>query len=534
MRIRGVNKLPPKLAVFFVILACSILPGCSQDPPRSSPIAPSPKTPEPTPPSLVELRAHAPTRLIRNGPSPAPSAPSQVPPGVIEVTYPSGDLELKAWLAFPDDERDAHPAVVYFHSGFALGPSDLEEARVFLDAGFAVLMPMLRGENGNPGDFELFWGEVDDAVAAVNWLAERDDISRDHIFTFGHSIGGGISAMLSLVDGDVPIRHGGSCGGLYVPKIFDQWLDIVPFDASKSEERSLRTLVGHTKSMRREHHAYLGIGDPLAESRQQIRGSKLHQQLVLGDHLSSLRPSLTDYAKLINQQVFGDSRPLPESLQPISWKHPESIPVDAVFEDSAKPEQWDVNNDPFSGELRFFRGEVRCPITIVVRETYPNQRGDFLSPRGFEPVAKLTQHPKAGGFPSGLIDLSTMLVTKNHRGAFFETLSGNLYGFNGRKGFFGVFWPGTEDTVGYPPDEMSRKVWSEFTRSVPADATWLQSRLTRNSLLGTQARGKSQDGHRFPRLTVWMLPICRFPNSDSHPTAKSLLRYSERPARPGF
>ena len=35
------------------------------------------------------------------------------------------------------------------------------------------MAPMLRGENGNPGSFELLWGEIDDASAAIVELASK-------------------------------------------------------------------------------------------------------------------------------------------------------------------------------------------------------------------------------------------------------------------------------------------------------------------------------------------------------------------------
>src|SRR5690606_37405015 len=93
------------------------------------------------------------------------------PPGVSRVAYPSGELELAAWYAVPlgaSSGRSA-PALVYFHGDFAFGPDDFEAVRPFLEAGYVVMTPTLRGENGNPGDFELLWGEIDDARAAIEW-----------------------------------------------------------------------------------------------------------------------------------------------------------------------------------------------------------------------------------------------------------------------------------------------------------------------------------------------------------------------------
>ncbi len=72
---------------------------------------------------------------------------------------------------------------------------------------------MLRGENGNPGNYELFLTEVGDAKAAVRWLARQPFVDAKRVYTFGHSTGGAISALLSLREG-VPAVNGGCWGGL--------------------------------------------------------------------------------------------------------------------------------------------------------------------------------------------------------------------------------------------------------------------------------------------------------------------------------
>ena len=177
---------------------------------------PSAQASSPLPPvtsnSYLERLAAFKTRLIRNGPTPQPYKLQSPSPGVREVTYPSGPLALKAWVAFPEGVSASAkvPAVVFFHGGYAFGAGDFEDARPFLQAGFAVMCPMLRGEDGNPGDFEMLLGEVDDASAAITWMASQPGVDPSHIYTFGHSAGGIISALLSLRA--VPIRHGGSSG----------------------------------------------------------------------------------------------------------------------------------------------------------------------------------------------------------------------------------------------------------------------------------------------------------------------------------
>lgn len=255
--------------------------------------------------SFLEQRKKFKTRLTRRGPAPQDFDRETPPTSVKEVRYRSGSLNLKAWVSTPRAQPGKKfPALVFFHGGFAFGAGDLAECKPFMDAGFVVMAPMLRGENGNPGHFELFNGELDDARAAVKWVASQPNIDGDRIYTFGHSVGGGISAMLSLFD-DVPIQYGGSSGGLYDETLFEGWADMVPFDRTKPQERKLRVLLGHIKDMKHEHMAYLGTGDNFQSSAAQARregGTKLKIQMIPGDHFTSFQSSLRRYLAKIQRE----------------------------------------------------------------------------------------------------------------------------------------------------------------------------------------------------------------------------------------
>ena len=204
------------------------------------------KSPDSRP--FADLRREFHSKLIRHAPSPDHFTLDVPPEGVREISYRSGELELKAWYAVPETPGDKHPAVVCFHSGHAFGAADFMEAQIFLEAGFAVLTPMLRGENGNPGNFELLLGEVEDAANAIRWIADQPEIDADHIYAFGHSIGGGIAAMLSLQDSDLPLKHSASCGGMYSADVFQAWgREHCPFDPTDEMECRMRLLGSNVK-----------------------------------------------------------------------------------------------------------------------------------------------------------------------------------------------------------------------------------------------------------------------------------------------
>jgi acetyl esterase/lipase len=156
-----------------------------------------------------------------------------------------------------------------------------------------VLLPMLRGENGNPGHFEMFYGELDDAAAAVRWLAELPEVDPTRVYAFGHSVGGGVAGLLSLVP-DLPLVSTASAGGVYVDDIFESWRRIVPFDRDDPTEVRLRLLRPNLRDMQRPHRAYVGKHDGILRfAKKTMRAARRKHapfslKVVRGDHFSSL------------------------------------------------------------------------------------------------------------------------------------------------------------------------------------------------------------------------------------------------------
>lgn len=287
--------------------------GCRES---QEPQTPDATLAEPTEPYLARRYVHE-TNLRERGPSPGEFVEAQPPGGVVSVKYPSGNLELQAWFAAPPGASESRrvPALVYFHGDFAFGADDFEVVRPFLDAGYAVMTPMLRGENGNPGDFELLWGEVDDARAAIEWLAMQPPVDRQRIYAFGHSIGGGIAAMLTLYP-ELPLRASASCGGIYVPQTFARWAasdenaELVRFDPQDPSEIQLRVLGPNLAWMIHRHVAYVGDEDPwflanadAVERRAWELGKPFEKVVVPGDHMASLRPALDAFLQIIKRDA---------------------------------------------------------------------------------------------------------------------------------------------------------------------------------------------------------------------------------------
>lgn len=263
----------------------------------------------------MELRTQRPSKLHRHAPSPGSYEDIDPPDGVQRVQFPSDGRMLWGWLAQPTAPNDhgKAPALVYFHGAFAFSAADYENVAFFAERGFVVFTPTLRGENGNPGALELLAGELDDAVAAVEFVAKQPEVDPSRIYAIGHSVGGALSALLSLVPG-LPLRETASVGGIYVPETFQRWTKmksnagLIRFDAFDPAEGRLRTLRDNVQDMVRPHVAYIGEGDrwfhPNANAvakRAEAVDAPFEVVFVGGDHMSSLPPALMKYAERISE-----------------------------------------------------------------------------------------------------------------------------------------------------------------------------------------------------------------------------------------
>jgi dienelactone hydrolase len=139
------------------------------------------------------------TNLLRKGPSPQAWKPELLPAGVMEVDYSSGNLTLRAWITPPADPgKPKRSAVLFLHAGHSFDHTDWEMPQPYRDAGFVVMVPMRRGENGLPGSFSLFYDEVEDTLAAADYLAKRPDIDAEKIYLAGDEVGGSLALLAAM------------------------------------------------------------------------------------------------------------------------------------------------------------------------------------------------------------------------------------------------------------------------------------------------------------------------------------------------
>jgi uncharacterized protein len=120
------------------------------------------------------------------------------------IFFKSGDISLEGVLSLPG-ENSKSPGVVICHPHPLYG-GDMNNNVVmgvkgaFEAENFAVLRFNFRGVTLSGGRYDDGNGEVDDAVAAVNFLRDHAAVDHDRLFLVGYSFGAwvGLRAALTI------------------------------------------------------------------------------------------------------------------------------------------------------------------------------------------------------------------------------------------------------------------------------------------------------------------------------------------------
>ena len=169
-------------------------------------------------------------------------------------------MNLKAWVsALPADGRK-HPAVVYAHNGFNFSLEDWEHTLPYRRAGFVVVVPMERGESGNPGVFECCWGEVNDLLAAGEYAATLPEVDPGKVYLAGHDEGGTLAMLAAMM----PSRFA-AAAAIDAPTEIDRFRESsgnkLPFSLADANERMLRSPHYFPESVRCPLHLIVGEED---------------------------------------------------------------------------------------------------------------------------------------------------------------------------------------------------------------------------------------------------------------------------------
>jgi len=267
--------------------------------------------------SLAEERRKFKTTLVRR---PRDEEPLAEPPSALFriVHYESPAGKLPAYLSVAPEDGKRRPALIWIHGGVcnSVGPmwepgppENDQSASAFREAGIVTMYPALRGGNDGPGTEEGFLGEVDDIIAARDYLSQQDSVDPHRIYLGGHSTGGTM-ALLAAESSD-RFRAVFSFGP--VGDVEGYGPEYLPFDTSNPREMKLRSPAHWLASITTPTFVFEGekpvtnIGWLEAMGRMSQNPAIRFMPVPGGNHFSILYPM----THLIAQKILHDDGTVP-------------------------------------------------------------------------------------------------------------------------------------------------------------------------------------------------------------------------------
>ena len=273
---------------------------------------------EPAEKSLVDARRGFTTKLVRKV---RLGVPADEPPEKLFqlIHYPSPAGSLAAYVGVRPPDSAKHPAIIWIIGGFSNSISDIawtpgprdndQSASAFRKAGIVMMYPSLRGGNDNPGAMETFYGEVDDVLAAADYLAKLEYVDPQRIYLGGHSTGGTL-AMLAAECSD-RFRTVFAFGP--VDDVEGYGNEVLPFDTHNRREFDLRAPGKWLTAIRNPTFVIEGTrgGSNIASLHAMSRkphGAHVHFLEAAGaDHFGTLFP----LTRLLAQKIVKDTGETP-------------------------------------------------------------------------------------------------------------------------------------------------------------------------------------------------------------------------------
>jgi acetyl esterase/lipase len=261
--------------------------------------------------TLAQAREGFSTKLARRESDGGPVA--EPPPELKRVSYRSPAGEMAAYLSVVPENGKKSPAIVWLTGGFsnsidenAWAPAEEENdqsARFFREAGIVTLYPSLRGGNQNPGHNETFFGEVDDVLAATEFLAAQPGIDPDRIYLGGHSTGGTLALLVA--ESSQRYRAVFAFGPIARVNVYGD--ENLTYSTNRPREEDLRNPVRWLHAIRTPTYVIEGEDGNISQLRVLKRASKngliRFHEIAGKDHFDVLAP----YSRIIAKQIATDT-----------------------------------------------------------------------------------------------------------------------------------------------------------------------------------------------------------------------------------
>jgi acetyl esterase/lipase len=243
---KPIHRLTVILLPIALLAACGGTPATKSKSPQSNASSAVPASQ----PSFAKARKSFRTQLQRQESSanPVPNPPAAIARKV-KFAAPAG--QLSAYITHPPKPAkpgQKSPAIVWLSGGFCncidgdfwkpAPRTNDQTASAFRKAGIITMYPARRGGNEKVGIKEGFYGEVDDVIAAVDFLAKQPGVDPTRIYLGGHSTGGTLALLVAAAAGKQRLRSVFAFGPV---ADIAGYGDELPFNRRNRLERRMRS-----------------------------------------------------------------------------------------------------------------------------------------------------------------------------------------------------------------------------------------------------------------------------------------------------
>lgn len=233
------------------------------------------------------------------------------------VSYPGPLGPMAGYLSGVPETEERRPAIIWISGGnTAIGDfwspqprANDQSAAAFREAGMVVFYPAVRGLNGNHGQIESYFGELDDLVAATRWLKAQPFVDPDRVYLGGHSSGG----TMALLASEYASEWAGvvAFGPVTDPQFYGEGLwGVQPVAAKDAAGQRLRAPIhwlGSITAPTLVLEGRKGNAGEIAAFAKANANPKAHFHVVEGcSHFSILRPGSELVAAAMKDASFAD------------------------------------------------------------------------------------------------------------------------------------------------------------------------------------------------------------------------------------
>jgi len=238
------------------------------------------------------------------------------------VNYPSKLGEMPMYITAKENNGKKYPAIIYLNGGFGgIGDSkfDWDEespknnyqgADAFKRDDFVLAIPTVRGENANPGKYEMFYGEIEDLEEARKYVASLPYVDPNRIYLVGHSTGGTKAVLLSEYSkGFRAVFAMGAATELMSLEKYDYAGMNPPFDRTNPREIAIRSSLRYMRSITAPTFHFEGKDDSQPVYRVMQKVADKYQlpfksyEITDGNHFNIIYPLTT----MIAQKILADT-----------------------------------------------------------------------------------------------------------------------------------------------------------------------------------------------------------------------------------